>query len=319
MLQVETATRQLPLQGVGALVQGLGLFAIFATLLGTCVNGQVAQRNVELAQQGQITDRFTKARFTKAIEQLGSERNGAPNLEVRLGGIYALERIAKDSMRDRAVVLEVLTTYVRENAPWRDDPPITSVAPVSNPFVNWRPRADIQAVLSVLGRRATREPLDLGRTDLRGADLHDAQLEGARFFNAHLEGADFTGAQLAGADFGRAHLERAHFEHAQVAGTRFEDAHLARADFEDADLGRAYFGGAHLERANFAYAQLERAYFQNAQLAGADFGDARLEDTYFLNARLERADFRMARSLTSEQLAAAAEGGRGALLPDYLR
>src|SRR5215217_4967771 len=59
------------------------------------------------AEQGQITERFTRA-----IDQLGSEK-----LEIRLGGIYALERIARDSPeRDYSTVIEVLTAYVRQNS-----------------------------------------------------------------------------------------------------------------------------------------------------------------------------------------------------------
>jgi hypothetical protein len=40
-----------------------------------------------------------------------------PNVEVRLGAIYALERIAYDSPRDHWPIIEVLTAYVRQNAP----------------------------------------------------------------------------------------------------------------------------------------------------------------------------------------------------------
>src|SRR5215207_273613 len=67
------------------------------------------------AEQGQITERFTRA-----IEQLGeTNSNGEPKLELRLGGIYALERIAKDSPeRDYSTVMEVLTAYVRQNGSW---------------------------------------------------------------------------------------------------------------------------------------------------------------------------------------------------------
>jgi hypothetical protein len=70
-------------------------------------------RNLRVAQEGQITNRFTQA-----IDQLGAElKDGKPNLEVRLGGIYALERIARDSPKDHWSIMEVLLTYVRENAP----------------------------------------------------------------------------------------------------------------------------------------------------------------------------------------------------------
>jgi hypothetical protein len=58
-------------------------------------NVVIAQKNLAIADQtlavtreGQITERFTKA-----IEQLGATRDdGEKNLEIRLGGIYALER-----------------------------------------------------------------------------------------------------------------------------------------------------------------------------------------------------------------------------------
>jgi hypothetical protein len=56
---------------------------------------------------GQITERFTKA-----IEQLGEEdEDGEPRLEIRLGGIYALERIARDSVQDYGQIMEILTAY----------------------------------------------------------------------------------------------------------------------------------------------------------------------------------------------------------------
>ena len=63
-------------------------------------------------EQGHITDRFTKA-----IEQLGKLDGERPNIEVRLGAIYALERIAIDSPRDQWTIMEILTAYVRQNAP----------------------------------------------------------------------------------------------------------------------------------------------------------------------------------------------------------
>jgi hypothetical protein len=73
-----------------------------------------AQETLRLTEQGQITERFTRA-----IEQLGAtDDKGEKKLEIRLGGIYALERIAWDSPeRDYSTVMEVLTAYVRENTP----------------------------------------------------------------------------------------------------------------------------------------------------------------------------------------------------------
>ena len=82
----------------------VGGMAVLFSLLFTWGNLKVTQENLRITQevatksqdltrQGQITDRFTKA-----IVQLGEQ--GPEKLAVRLGGIYALERIARDSERD---------------------------------------------------------------------------------------------------------------------------------------------------------------------------------------------------------------------------
>ena len=70
-------------------------------------NAEAANRNAEAANQKQITERFSKA-----IEQLASDKP-----EVILGGIYTLERIARDSEPDQWTIMEVLTAFVRQNAP----------------------------------------------------------------------------------------------------------------------------------------------------------------------------------------------------------
>ena len=71
-------------------------------------------RTLQVNREGQITEHFTRA-----IDQLGAtDDKGKARLEIRLGGIYGLERIAKDSPeRDYSTIMEVLTAYVRSNAP----------------------------------------------------------------------------------------------------------------------------------------------------------------------------------------------------------
>ncbi|NEQ69782.1 MAG: hypothetical protein F6K21_30680 [Symploca sp. SIO2D2] len=74
--------------------------------IATTKNAIAATKNAKIAEQGQITERFTKA-----IEQLGSD-----NISIRLGGIYALERIAKDSERDYWTIydsMNILPNYLQ--------------------------------------------------------------------------------------------------------------------------------------------------------------------------------------------------------------
>ncbi len=72
--------------------------------LFVAVGAVFTARTIRVTREGQVTERLTRA-----VDQLGSEA-----LDVRVGGIYALERIARDSERDHGVVVELLTAFVRE-------------------------------------------------------------------------------------------------------------------------------------------------------------------------------------------------------------
>src|SRR5438128_2152032 len=111
-----------------------------------------------------------------------------------------------------------------------------------------KPRTDIQAILTVLGRsapgmqkdRRLEQKLDLRGTDLRGAEFWDAQLERTDFWGAHLEGAQVWGACLDYAKLFNAHLQRANLK-----GAQFAEAELTGAFFDGADLQGADFRKAH--------------------------------------------------------------------------
>src|SRR6266508_446828 len=173
------------LQGIGGAVILLGAYFTYRQL-------QTGREQLQIAQQGQVTERFTRA-----IDQLGHAE-----LDVRLGGIYALERIANDSPDDRTAIAEVLTAFVRGHAPWppklagqhRAEAPIAQV-----PELQVR-APDVQAALTVLGRRQPlprlRGRLDLEATDLRKARLGDADLKGVSLSSANLQEALLDGVEL---------------------------------------------------------------------------------------------------------------------------
>ena len=140
----------------------------------------IALQRLQVARDDRITDRHIRA-----IEQLGTCRDdGEPNLEVRIGAIFALERIARDSDRDHWPIMQTLTAYVRENAPVLED----------SDWVQDNPRIDVQTILTVLGRRHRRsEETNNQWLDLRTTDLRRAHLERAHLQDARLHGADLGG------------------------------------------------------------------------------------------------------------------------------
>lgn len=284
-------------------------------------------RNLQVNQEGQITERFTRA-----IEQLGATSDdGIKRMEMRLGGIYALERIARDSIKDYGPVMEILAAYIRENAPW---PPKTAQETPTGDAASGEgakteqgseqtgesnpqpPPADIEAIVLVFRRREEesvpiekRRRIDLRQTNLQKAPLYrvnlaagllmGANLREANFSKANLEGASFDGAILEGAWFGEANLKKA-----RLAEANLRNAHLHDADLQGATLGR-YDTRKHSRgylAADLRRASLSRANLRKADLYGTDLRQAKLDEVNLSEARLYGADLRKAKGLRQEQI-----------------
>ncbi len=136
--------------------------------------------------------------YSRAINQLGSDK-----LDVRIGGIYALERVARDSEGYHPIVMEVLTAFIREYSHERWPPP------ERREEGQWT-RPDIQAAVTVIGRRdVTRDTrtIDLYHATLINASLNSANLRNAKLRRADLRGAYLYDTILAGADLRDATLD----------------------------------------------------------------------------------------------------------------
>jgi uncharacterized protein YjbI with pentapeptide repeats len=237
---------------------------------------RITARTLEITEQGHITERYTKA-----IQQLGDTE-----LAVRLGGIYALEQLARDSPeRDHPTVVEVLSAFVREGSRRQGTPrpeqgtvhetirTLPTGARESN--AKGRPATDVQAALTVLGRLPQRPGIPRG--DLSEAHLSGAQLTQANLSGAHLFGADLSRARLSGADLSGAQLSRAKLSSAHLSGAKLSSARLYKANLSGAPLLMANLHGAWLEGADLSGARLIEANLSGAQLSGADLSGARLE------------------------------------------
>ena len=280
-ITLENATRSTLIQAFG------GLFLV-TTAYFSWRNLKATQRNLIASEEKQITERFSKA-----VELLGNA-----NIHVRLGGIYALERISKDSERDYWQIIEILTAYVREN---------TQVTKVEESEKDITPvSTDIQAVLTVLTRRSKayghgeENPLDLSKSNLQKANLKGANLVGANLVEANLQRADLqeanlveanlVEANLVGANLVEANLQRADLQEAKLVGANLQKAKLQEAKLQIAKLQGANLVEANLQGANLRGADLWRAKLQGANLRGADLWGANLQEANLQEADLWEAD-----------------------------
>jgi uncharacterized protein YjbI with pentapeptide repeats len=292
-VKLQNDLRTTALQAIAGLAVLAGAVLAFQQLTE---DRQQATATRELTLQGQASERFTRA-----IDQLGSDRR-----EVQLGGIYGLEQIAQQAPANRLVVTEVLVAYLHRRIPRPAKP-----RPTPTSAEELRVRApDAQAALTVLSRRqiAPDDPrldlrtLDLRRAglrratladaDLRGADLRDADLTLADLNLADLNRADLRGATLADADLGVADLRGATLADADLNRADLRRATLADADLRGADLAGVNLGDAYLIRADLRGATLFRADLRGADLADADLRGATLAGVNLGDADLRGVDLR---------------------------
>jgi len=228
-----------------------------------------------------LLDKNAADRFSKAVEQLGND-----NIHVRLGGIYALEQIAKDAEEKYYwSVMETLTAYVRRESQFSTIPLYGSI-----PL-----REDFQATLNVISRREHiyGDSRELGRLDLSKTNLMFARFPP----KAKLQGVDFSAAHLLGAHLEKVNLQDALLDLATLRGTRIS--------------------GASLEGASMTYSRVENSDLDHVDFRNADIRYAKFrEDPSFANTPGLVVDS-YARGLTQSQVEEA-KNWQEAELPDYL-
>jgi uncharacterized protein YjbI with pentapeptide repeats len=322
----------------------------------------VAQKQVNVAEQSHITDRISKA-----VEQLGAEKvvksllktkageavydedgitpktieTTASNIEVRMGGIFALERIARDSPPDHLQILEILTAYIRENAPAsgaRNPPEPAPEQPKDisdeaaqatyheklsayylwdGPHHDWaeglKPRNDIQAAIKVIGRRpknlrALEVTIDKdGKETPIRLDLRETCLQGADMTAGVFNHTQFDESRMEAALLNQAELNGARLNRAELNGAWLNEAWLNGANLYAARLNTAWLFGARLNGAKLSDAWLIEAQLHRAQINGAELYGAQLNGANFHAAQTRLAavqftDLSVALNLDQDQV-----------------
>ena len=216
----------------------------------------VAEKQAATAQRGLLNERY----------QQGAEMLGSEQLSVRLGGIYALARLAREHPGDyHTQIMRLLCAFVRNPSGKPVEAPLptndlTAQAEFGGGFESYdeddydaggqlregvevrpqRVREDIQAVMTAIGQRSNEQinaeegekyGLDLREADLKTVYLADANLERANLYRANLEGAVIIGSNL-----DRAHLYEANLHGASLLGSTLRSSNLTVADLSAADL-----------------------------------------------------------------------------------
>ena len=212
-------------------------------------------------------------RFKNAISLIGSD-----NAATRLGAIYALDHIAKDTYNKEKsytkTIFQILCSYIRET---------TNNDEYKIKFKD-KPSVEIQTIIDLLFKSHLNNfngyielQADLSYSYLCGADFNKAHCKGANFSFSHCEGSFFESANCEGSFFWNTHCEGANFCRSHCEGADFRYSHCAGA--------------------TFFHVCFKDANFVGADCSGTSFGDADCAGVNFLNTNCEGADFIITKNL----------------------
>ena len=245
-----------------------------------------AQAQLALAERDSLD-----ARYQKGADMLSSE-----NISTRIGGVYALKRLAVNHPKEFHIqVMELLCAFVR-NPPESKLPGKPLDEDITSALETIIHRSDdaiaIEEATRPISSRASPSP-DYGgkegfRVNLTGADLHSANLHSAKLRGAILDNvnmlfvfgeyADFSGASMRGCKINKATFWDAVFDKALMNGTD-----MSNSDFRDSSFMKTVMGSdlsdSQLQRANFSRATLAAANLKNTDLENADLSGARFRKT----------------------------------------
>ena len=228
------------LRNAGLMLGGV-LALVFAMWRGWVAEQQsaTARRQADIAQQSSLNERYER----------GAEMLGDGILSVRLGGIYALRRLAEEHPEQYHIqTIELLCAFVRDPTKDRNVERPPNLHHELEHYITLR--ADVQEVIRAIGSRS---PTGIALERTRGIRLYlrDAQLDSL---------------QVQGAILSRAWLTNANLSNAVLRDADLSGARLRQAILSDADLRRA-----DLSNANLRGADLSRTILENANLSGTDF------------------------------------------------
>lgn len=201
-------------------------------------------------------------------------------MELRLGAIYALERIARDSWKDHWPIMEVLTAYIRENSSQ-----VKHFWAMEKEDYNPTITPDIQAAITVIGRRnkmwIEKELQQNKRLDLSNCNLHKAD-----FSDLNYDNATFAHSSMSNSKFIRTELNDARIVNCELRGAEFKDVIGCNVTFIGSIVPGLEFLNCNFNYGRFKLQELKNAQFKYCSLNNIEAEESTFYTTDFINCIL---------------------------------
>ena len=213
-----------------------------------------------------------------------TEKLGDKSPSVRIGGIYALDTLARSNEPYLVRIVKILCAHLRETAKQKD---------YQENHKN-EPSNEIQSLLEVLSElnRFSEEKKEGKQSKPVRLNLSGAYLVGANLENACLNRADLSGTKMRKANLLRAHLQKAILKKANMMDANLEEAQMQEAILTEADMRRAILIEAQMQSAILTKAWMLSAILKGAQMQDAILKEVQMQNAYLSGAQLQDANLK---------------------------
>ena len=207
--------------------------------------------------------------FARSVELLDGKSRAT-----KQGGIYALEKIAKDNSERHSTIMKIMTSYVRGETYHKFHERLEREALTDGKLIdklaNEPMPSDIEAAIAVIRERQISND----------ESLKDSEESFKSKF-------DLSNAYLFNSEFGDTELLK----------TNFSDSKMVKCRFDGTDLSGSYFATSDLQGSSFV-----NSILKNCEFIGTNFQECDFERCDLSGSTFEKCDLRNIKNLTQEQI-----------------
>ena len=265
---------KLAAQLIGGIIIGYGLYLTYRRTKAIEDSVVVAQQNVKISEDGNVTERFKNA-----IEHLGRDEGS-----IRLGGIYSLHRIAKKSPEDTESVCNIFCSYLISEA-------VSNITYKKGDLIAIKTIADLlfkhddnRLVYASIKKTLSNVhfvELNLDNGNISNCKFTKTSIVKSTFFNCVIEGSSFKSSILNKLNFSRSKIKNVRFDGCELKNTGFFKSNWENVTIYDSDLKlihmssstlinitvwQVFFNQSNLEHLNISESSFLEVSFENSYL-----------------------------------------------------
>lgn len=236
---------------------------------------------ISIITYNQTDKRDYSNRYSEGIKLLSN-----PNYDIRIGGMYSLEKLGIESQDYSSQISKVLCSYIQNNSPNIINDTIRNRSKISQIIKSdtvslYKIRNDIQIAFNVIGElKKLKFNNDIAPeffdVDIRGIDLRGLNFDNSIFYRSIINEANFDYSEMENCQFVSSKLVKCEFGHAILRKSKFSNCFIDSCDFVPQKDGSVFVDTSYKYKKSLNDVEFIQCDFNMVKFNGVD-----MENSFF--------------------------------------